>query len=198
MSQYQIIEDCSPYYIRFTHKGINDLIEYCKKCTPEVQQKFRHYPLPPTEANEVLKLTPISTLMPLQVNRVSLFMSPPGIYYRAHKDGLADRFSINYTVIIKDDKCITSWYKDDDLKQYPIDTLGGLSRECVGFDPIQHKSIKNMIAQQGECILFNTDIFHDWDNKNSDNYRIVLTLRIKESLRGKTYFEDARKMLFGY
>jgi hypothetical protein len=197
MNQFTIIEDCSPYYIRFTHSGINELIEYCKKCAPELQKRFTHYALPPSEASEVLKLTPISKLMPLQHNRVSLFMSAPGMYYRAHKDGLADRFSINYTIVINDDKCVTSWYDDNDLKQYPIDTLGGRSRECIGFNPIQHKSVKSMTAQPGECILFNTEIFHDWDNTKSTNNRIVLTLRINESLRRGTYFEDAKKLIFG-
>jgi hypothetical protein len=197
MSQFTIIEDCSPYYIRFTHPGIEELIEYCKKCTPDLEKRFRHYVFPPTEASNVLNLTPISKLIPLQDDRVSLFMSAPGMYYRAHKDGLADRFSINYTIIINDDKCITSWYKDADLTQYPIDTLGGLSRECVGFNPRNHTPIKSMIAQPGECILFNTEIFHDWNNTASTNDRVVLTLRIDKSLRKDTYFEDAKKIIFG-
>jgi hypothetical protein len=197
MSKFTIIEDCSPYYIRFTHDGIDNLIEYCKNSIPNLEKGFRHYVLPPHEAKAVLKLTPISKLMPLQYNRVSLFMSAPGIYYRAHKDGLADRFSINYTLVINDDECITSWYGDTDLAQYPIDTLGGLSRECIGFNPSNHKPLKSMTAKPGVCILFNTDIFHDWNNTKSTNNRIVLTLRINEPLRSGTYFEDAKKILFG-
>ena len=54
-----------------------------------------------------------------------------------------------------------------------------------------------MTAKPGECILFNTDIFHDWDNQLSNNYRVVLTLRIKQPLTGKIYFEDAKKIIFG-
>lgn len=197
MSKFTIIEDCSPYYIRFTHDGIDDLIEYCKNLIPDLQNRFRHYVLPPSEASTVLKLTPMSKLMPLQDNRVSLFMSAPGMYYRAHKDGLADRFSINYTIVINDDKCVTSWYDDAGLSRYPIDTLGGLSRECVGFNPRNHTPLKSMTAQPGECILFNTEIFHDWNNTESKNIRVVLTLRITESLRRGTYFEDAKKIIFG-
>jgi hypothetical protein len=200
MSQFTIIEDCSPYYIRFTHSGIEDLVEYCNGCLPKLQDvnKFKHHAMPANEVVNIMKKTPMSELMPLQLDRVSLFISSPGMYYRAHKDGLDHRFSINYTVMINDDKCVTSWWSDEDLKQYPMDHLNGWSRECAGFNPANHKPLKSMIAKPGECILFNTDIFHDWDNRASSNYRVVLTLRIRQPLTGKTYFEDAKKIIFGY
>jgi hypothetical protein len=162
--------------------------------------KFKHYAMPAEQAKNVLSMTPMSHLMPLQDERVSLFVTAPGLYYRAHKDGVVDRFSINYTIIIADDKCVTSWYSDDDLKEYPMDKTQlekKSSRECVGFDPKKHKPLKSMTARPGECILFNTEIFHDWDNTASDNYRIVLTLRIQHPLTEKTYFEDAKKIIFG-
>jgi hypothetical protein len=202
MDKFTIIEDCSPYYIRFTHDRIKDLIEYCKKCIPSLENKkwlfegFIHHKLSLEQAEELLMRTPISNLMPLNQNRVSLFISKPGIYYRAHKDGLNHRFSINYTIQIADDKCVTSWYCDDDLKHYPIDYLGGNSRECKEFNPKNHTPLKSMIAKPGECILFNTDLFHDWDNSQSDNYRIILTLRMKQPNVGQTYFEDAKKIIF--
>jgi hypothetical protein len=145
--------------------------------------------------------------MPIWEERVSFFISKPGLYYRAHKDGLDTRFSINYTVKILDDKCVTSWYCDDDLKDYQIDPLSVesrrnpltavSSRECVGFVKSNHIPTKTMIAKQGEVILFNTDLFHDWDNTTSVNERVVLTLRIAKPLKSKTYFEDAKRILFG-
>ena len=198
MNQFTIIEDCSPYYIRFTHPGIEDVIEYCKQCSPDTSdlQRFRHHILPPDQVSEVVTKTPMSKLMPLYTTRVSLFLTSPGMYYQAHKDGTNHRFSINYTVSILDDKCVTSWYSDDDLKDYEIDTLGNRSRECRGFDKTKHTPLKSMTAKPGECILFNTDIFHDWDNTQSSNVRIVLTLRIKQPLTGTTYFEDAKKLIF--
>ena len=52
-----------------------------------------------------------------------------------------------------------------------------------------------MTAVQGECILFNTEIFHDFDNSKSKNERMVLTLRDVEP--GNVYFEDVKKRLFG-
>lgn len=203
MSKFTIIEDCSPYYIRFTHDGIEDLIEYCKECIPSMEDRkwlfggFNHHAMPPTQVGNVLLKTPISELMPLQTDRVSLFISKPGMYYRAHKDGLDHRFSINYTIKVDDDKCVTSWWSDEDLKIYPVDKLDGWSRECNGFNPKNHTPLKSMVAKPGEAILFNTDIFHDWDNRASDNYRVVLTLRIRQPFTGKTYFEDAKKIIFG-
>jgi hypothetical protein len=199
---YKIIEDCSPYYIRFTHDGINDVIDYCNECTPknlESLNNFSHYALPEQQALHMLSLVPMSQQIPLMKNRVSLFISKPGFFYRAHKDGLDNRFSINYISRVLDDKCVTSWYSDDDLKDYPIDNLeNNTSRECYGFIKENHKPLKTMVAKQNECVLFNTDIFHDWDNRSSQNERIVLTLRIIKELKPQTYFEDARKILFNY
>jgi hypothetical protein len=201
MNKFTIIEDCSPYYIRFTHDRIENLIEYCKTCIPILEnQKWRDgflfHKLLPTQATTILMETPISNLIPLRQEQIYFFISKPGLYYRAHKDALNQRFSINYTIQIADEKCVTSWYSDDDLKHYPIDYLGGTSRECKGFNPKNHTPLKSMIAKPGECILFNTDLFHDWDNSQSDNYRIILTLRIKQPYVGQTYFEDAKKIIF--
>ena len=129
--------------------------------------------------------------------RVSLFVTQPGFYYRAHKDGLNHRCSINYTVKILDDKCLTSWYSDNDLKEYEIDNLASkTSREAIGFDKAKHVPLKSMIAVQNECILFNTDIYHDFDNSKSQNERIVLTLRLENP--GDMYFDNVRKILFNY
>jgi len=199
--KYEIIEDCSPYYIRFTHRGIDDIVNYSNICSNNLTtiSKFTHLKLPEHQSLHMLSLTPIATQMTLMKNRVSLFISKPGLYYRAHKDGLHNRFSINYTIKVLDDECVTNWYSDDDLKNYPIDNLPNRSsRECLGFVRGNHIPLKTMIAKQNECILFNTEIFHDWDNTTSQNERIVLTLRIIEELKPHTYFEDARKILFNY
>jgi hypothetical protein len=154
-------------------------------------------------AHSILDSTPLSKDLSLRKDRVSYFVSGPGFYYRAHKDGWpGDRYSLNYTLSVKDEKCVTNWYNDEDLENYPIQNYGVAggnvknSRECVGFDKLKHTPIKSMIAKQGECILFNTDIFHDFDNRESENYRVILTLR--NDPPDSFYFEDARKVLFGY
>ena len=198
---YTIIEDCSPYYIRFTHDGINEIIDYCKLHSPDidhVQKTFIHHVFPEDQANHLLSITPAAQQMPLRPHRVSLFMTKPGRYYRAHKDGLIDRFSINYTVSISDDKCTTSWYTDEECKDYQItDMKSQRSRECLDFVKENHSPVKTMIAKPNEGILFNTDIFHDFDNRQSNFSRTVLTFRIMENVSADTYFEDAKRIMFG-
>jgi hypothetical protein len=201
---YNIIEDCSPFYIRFTYEGIEDFIKFAKKSLGDVANNhvgWRSFNMARYNKNisqTILEKTPVSKDLILQQNRVNYFMSGPGLYYKAHKDGFpGDRYSINYPIIVEDDKCITSWYSDEDLAEYKIDNLPSKnSRECAGFNKSKHIPIKTMVAKTGECILFNTEIFHDWDNSRSTNIRVMLTLR--NSPPENFYFEDARKALFGY
>jgi len=200
--QYKIIEDCSPYYIRFTHDGID---EFTKRAlaihdtynwddvnTGDIP-KFMHNRLNPFLGKVVLSKTPLSSDISFNNMRVSFFKSSPGLYYRAHKDGLDHRFSINYTVKILDDQCVTSWYDDEVQTSYEMDYLDGRSRELVGFVKQNHIPAKTMIAKPNECILFNTDIYHDWDNSTSSNERIVLTLR--STTPGSVYYDDIRQIL---
>jgi Rps23 Pro-64 3,4-dihydroxylase Tpa1-like proline 4-hydroxylase len=197
---YTIIEDCSPYYIRFTHPGIEQIIDICKQGLEGVEFKksFTHYPYPASIREKILRLTPLNQQLELDPTRASLFVTKPGRYYRAHKDGIDHRISLNYTVEILDDTCLTSWYSDEDLAEYNVAGLDWLSpsREALFFDQTKHKPVKSMTAKPNECILFNTDIWHDFDNSKSTNRRTVLTLRIKKP--GSIYFEDARLALFGY
>jgi hypothetical protein len=75
-----------------------------------------------------------------------------------------------------------------------MDYLNGNSRELTGFVKENHTPIKSMVAQQNECILFNTEIYHDWDNSNSSNERVVLTLR--SITPGSVYYDDVKQILF--
>ena len=193
----EIIEDCSPFYVRFTYPGIHKLIDLYSSSLPPMESlknQFSHLILPADKARQILDLFPLAEHVSFTENRVSGFISKPGLYYRAHKDGTNHRFSVNFAVKVLDDKCITSWYSDQDLQEYSIDTLGGYSRECINFDKSKHTAIKQMTVQQSECILFNTDIFHDWDNRDSENIRIMLTLRSTDP--GNVYFDDVKKLLY--
>ena len=197
-----IIEDCSPYYIRFTHDKLHDIIEFCKTKIVDAansDKTFIHHKLPLEDAKYILSLVPVldNSSLSFEERRVSLFITKPGRYYRAHKDGLYDRFSVNYTIQILDDQCITSWYSDNDLKNYNIDYLEtNTSRECENFIKEHHTPLKSMVAVPNECILFNTEIFHDFDNRQSSNLRVVLTLRADMSIRKDTYFEDIKKIIY--
>ena len=199
--EYTIIEDCSPYYIRFTYPGIEKVIEYCSdekfnydNMIEESGQSFIHHKLPINKATDLLNLMPLMDKLSIMNERVSLFVTKGGRNYRPHKDGLNVRCGINYNISIKDDKCVTSWYDNEELSIYPIDTLNGRSREAAGFDSTKHTPLKSMTAVQGECVLFNTDIFHGFDNSQSNNTRVILTLRFNNP--GIVYYDNVKKLLF--
>jgi hypothetical protein len=197
-NNFSIIEDCSPYYVRFTHNNISEIIDIANAEISKVKfyNKFTHYRLKPDTIEKIIPLCPLYNNLKLSKTRLSAFVSQPGLYYRAHKDGLNHHFSINYTLQILDDKCVTSWYSDKDLTEYTIDNLQtNNSRECVGFDKRKHSPLKTMIAQPNECILFNTEIFHDWDNTTSSNQRAVLTLRLADYSQPDSFFNDAKETL---
>ena len=194
---YKIIEDCSPYYIRFTHTGIDRVRVICKKIAAQTEYTngFTHHLLQPAMAAYILDISPLSKQLKFLKHRVSMFVTQPGHYYRAHKDGLNFHVGINYTINVLDDKCITSWYSDDDLKDYPTDNLAGnKSREADGFDRKKHTPLKSTVFVEGECILFNTEIFHDVDNTASEYQRVILTLRL--AYPEDVFFEDVKKILF--
>jgi hypothetical protein len=196
---YTIIEDCSPYYIRFTHDGLDNIVDICKQGLAgiEFEKTFTHYIFPPEIREDILSTTPLSKSLDLNQNRVSMFVTTGGRYYRAHKDGVDNRISLNYTAEILDDNCVTSWYSDKDVTGYKTVGLDWdkPSREAEGFDKSKHTPLKSMTAKPNECILFNTDIWHDFDNSQSTNRRMVLTLRVNNP--STFYFDDAKKALFG-
>ena len=197
---FTIIEDCAPYYVRFTHNNIEKIIEISKDAVAneEWTTDFSNKRLGPEIVETVKELSPLYNYFDLSRRRVAMFVSQPGLYYQAHKDGLNHKFSLNYTVKILDDKCVTSWYSDEDLKGYQITNLVTLtSRECMGFDKTKHTPLKTMVAKPNECILFNSDIFHDWDNSASDHERMVLTLRLIDYSKPGSTFEDARQIILG-
>ena len=194
---YKIIEDCSPYYIRFTHPEIENVISICKRVVAQTNYTagFTHQILERPIADQILNLIPMSKQLRFLRHRVSMFITQPGHYYRAHKDGLNFHIGINYTINILDSDCIVNWYSDEELKDYPIDNLfGKKSREADGFDRKKHTPLKSTTFIEGECILFNTEIFHDVDNTASSNQRVILTLRL--AYPEKIFFEDAKKILF--
>lgn len=203
---YTILEDCSPYYIRYKHEGSDDIIRrvatYKKNLCAKIDSKqpFIHFKLPINLGQKEINSVYCGSQLKLNPERASLFITQPGFYYRPHKDGLQVRSGINYNIDIRDDKCVTSWYSDESLSHYEIDTVGGRSREIMEHSRETIKNniqpVKSMIAQQNDVILFNTDIFHDFDNSQSTNERTILTLR--STLYNRLDYFAARKILFGF
>lgn len=205
--QFEIIEDCSPYFIRYKHSGSDQVIAMCKEQKTKIidslpfKRKFIHSRLPEQTGIEILNKVYGAKELSLASTRVSLFVTQPNHYYRPHRDGLAVPMGINYNVDIVDDKCVTSWYNNEQFAGRPIDNLiSNSSREIKDYNRQIEKNIikpvKSMTARQGEVMLFNTDLFHDVDNENSLNERTILTLRSTKF--DKINFFQARQILFGY
>jgi len=191
-----ILDNASPFYIKFTHVGLEEIVKECLKFFPvfENRKTFMHYRLPKINSEKILEYVPKYKELNIDENRVSLFITPPGHYYAAHKDGMEMQAGINYAILIQDNQCVTSWYNDQDLEKYEINTRGGISRDTIGFVKENHQSEKSMIFETNEAVLFNTNMFHDVDNSSSSNTRVILTLRSKNP-SGWT-FEAYKKILF--
>lgn len=209
--KYTIIEDCSPYYIRFKYDGIQEVVDYCKNVavdpTKAVEQ-FTHQRLLEEQAKPLIDIIPFFEIVDLRKDRVSLFTVQPGHKAYIHKDGLDMKFGINYAVTILDDKCVTRWYDESDmamydeslkvLTHYDNNTSGianGTYRELAKADSTKHDPVKQMTVQQNDLILFNTDIYHDYDNTQSTNHRVVLTLRPARGV--ELTFGEVKQLLFG-
>jgi len=121
-----------------------------------------------------------------------LFVTPPGGSCSIHKDGpYPERCGINITLKVLDDKCVTSWYTDEtfidaDVKKNTYTRSIQTARE--------YTPIKTAVFKSHECVLFNTDIYHTWDNTQSTNQRIVLTFRFEPDERVNFY--QAKDILF--
>jgi hypothetical protein len=199
---YTIIEDSSPYFIRFQAPCQEQVVAVCKEIInrTEYTREFTNHKLDSADANKLINIIPLFDALGLDKDRVTLFVSQPGIYRPPHKDSKDMLMGINYSIEINDSECITSWYTDEELKD--CEYFSGLKpnqqrplylRELVNYIPGSHQPICQMTAKPGEMMLFNVGKFHDWDNRASKNRRIILTLRPK---MGKSLtFEQARKII---
>jgi hypothetical protein len=201
---YQIIEDCSPYYIRFIWDGLHEFINFVTD-QPLIDNNktiyngyYDHCNYDLDIAEKILNKLPINDVIPLMKRRVTIFDTPPSGGCGIHKDGPNIRMGINIPIQILDSDCVTSWYADDTFDNYPLHSDVAYTRNVFPNFKLMNKFIplKTMIAVPNEAILFNTEIYHAWSNSNSKNHRKILTLRSVDP--GNIYFEDARKILFNY
>jgi len=198
---YTIIEDCSPYYITFTFPGLEDLVDYIKSQTPTVVNpkagpRYTQVSFDLPVADLILKKLPMYNQFNWMQHRVSVFSTPRGKASSIHKDGGNHRASFNIPLTVLDDKCKTAWYSDTQFgdkktQGEPYSRIIHFNRH--GYDSVP--KLKEMVAKPNQMILFNTDIFHSWDNSKSTNTRSVLTMRVSNA--DQVYFDDIKKILFG-
>lgn len=201
----EIIEDNSPYYVRFKidPAKYNVVVNIANKI---LQSKpwprlFVSEVVLPDDCVTIAETVPeLIEALHLNKRRVNLFVSNPGYYGIPHKDGANMSLGVNFTIRVADDKCITKWYSDEKLKDYTYfngEKFNGRQfrplREITDFNPGDEEADMTMTALEGECILFNVGMFHDFDNRASTNQRVVLTLR--QVPDDQMSFEEARDIL---
>ncbi len=206
MSTYTIIEDASPYYIRFTFPGLEELISYIKSIRPEVEygaMNYFHRIFSQADAQKIITKLPMGHEFEWVDKRFTIFSTPPGRCCAIHKDGNAfqgagkfDAVGLNLPLTILDDHCVTSWYADELFKD-KNNSGWPYCYSKVLFDPNGYDHIpklKQMTAKPNEMILFNSSIYHSWENNKSKNLREILTLRFRKG--DSLTFEEVRKVLF--
>lgn len=205
MSKYTIIEDGSPFYIKFTFDGLNEIIAYINQVNQHIiDNKLDCYPMPywaniPSPYNEeLMSKLPFPAELDINPNRLGIWTSTPGLIPSAHKDGEKTRWGINFGVNVKDDKVPTEWFDEKELLAYELDDSkcdkGIGKRQLVDFNRDKHEPIKSVVLKQDEAILVNVDMFHTWNHTLSRNERVILTTRAKT--HGDVYFDDVKKILF--
>ena len=178
--KYEILEDCSPFYIRFTFDGLKDVVNLATKIIPEKVSSYRGYQhefFNRQDARRVFSMLPMSNVIDFRL--ASVFTTPPDGGCGVHKDGLDHKVSYNIPLQVLDDQCVTTWYDDSQFENVEVRTLGGYTRNVFhdwrALD--QLRPVKSVVARPGEMLLFNTDIYHAWYNKSPTNTRKMLLLR---------------------
>lgn len=198
---FEIIEDCSPYYIKFRHSGLEKLISDAKTLFQQVDITNPEAPVIIRKLEKelgwsLLNMLPYKDLFKFQRDRVAYIVSTPGSISHTHIDGAS--ISFNYGIDIRDQECITRWYDYAAVEQnyrsksnMPFDRAS-VSADQVIANPIE--PLKFFSMKEGECVLFNADLYHSVDNSRSTNPRTVLTFRLINP--GEIRFDDAKKILF--
>ena len=195
---FNIIEDCSPFYVRFTFTGIESFTTYVKSLPSECFKRapksgYIHSDIIGNEVETVLKKLPLSQKFEFVKHRVGIFDTFPYGGCGIHKDGINRKVSVNIPIEIHNELCITKWYDDSLFKGSEILGLPYTRNVFENFTKMQSfPYTKEMVAKMGEAIIFNTDIYHSFDNTKSSDWRRVLTLRLVDNIS----FQQAKEILF--
>lgn len=209
LTEYTVIEDCSPYYIRFTFPKLDLVInQFRRQLTdiPVIAPTLSEYPTDEKPRPQKFKPLPLSQASVRYAKAVVPFwntfefdvpifaVSEPGLRFPIHKDSAG----VNFMIDVLDEECITSWYTDESVAHLTLkETSTKLKSQMFDMsdDDPRPDPIKTAIFKPMECVLINGDLWHDWNNSNSQNRRINLLCR---SSTINPTFEEMRKTLFGY
>jgi hypothetical protein len=181
----KIIKDCRPYFLILEHDQQFDLMSYASRVIEQNNYNwsrkilgFSNHRIASDDLHQIYELSLIKMFsQSFSEIFASIYVTEPGMNYPIHTDGNSKHpinWSINYIITAKDDKCKTKWYSDDSVSGLKkIETTGNILIKSQ--DNITE--IHSEVFAEGQCILFNTAMFHSFDNSDSDNIRRVLTIR---------------------
>jgi len=205
---YKIIKDCSPYYITFSHPGMEELIDYAN--TIFTHNRYTHWQMAPDQPlcqiwpeyrtrylfitenfrKKTLELTPCSNQLNLSTELIQYFHTLPKSTHPIHLDGgpkLPHLYSLNYPIKISDELCITKWFSNEGLEKTHEDSNVFVTNDSA-------EVLQSVTFRPDEVVLFNASIPHNWDNIQSSEERLVLAMR--DSNPSVVTFEDAKRILF--
>jgi hypothetical protein len=210
---FKIIKDCSPYYVLFTYDGLGEYIKMLQdtasrsnfvvsnnKGVTAIQQVFpkyyteEFYVKDPADLKSIIDDNPCSSL--LSLDKSAAFLTTfPGVKSPIHLDINAEinapvNFRINYPIFVDDDKCITRWYNGLDLVNH--EKISYIIDETMN----QPECVESLNFSMDYAILFNTTIYHEWDNTLSANKRTIIGMRADNDHKDMT-FAQAKTILFG-
>lgn len=210
---FTIIKDCSPYYITFTYDGLPEYIQSLQtianksafvisnnKSVTAIQEIVPSYQTEELYIKDekdlslVIDANLVNSL--LNLDKSAAFLTTlPGVKSPIHIDmnGATNKpvqFRINYPIFVHDTHCITSWYSSIGI--VPHEKIPYMADDTLSTP----QRLESLCFSQEYAILFNTTIYHDWDNTASTNNRTIIGMKADKNHCDTTY-EDARKILFG-
>lgn len=155
-SKLQVLEDCSPFYIRFTFDKLDSIVQFVisKLNTLRIRHTsgYSHKDFPIEISEEIISLLPKNFAFQFLVDRVSIFDTPPGggHHLGPHTDNADNRYSARLHVpILSNSGCIHEWYAEPE-------------------------DYKCHIPADGSAYMFRTNILHDtYNHGTEDRYHLI-------------------------
>jgi hypothetical protein len=189
-----ISQDNSPYFLKFNLDNVNLRLSEFKSILPkylfedDVSDKLYHiYDLSKFEINHFFNLIPLNDITEWH-DIVRVVSVKKGFVGPLHKDGINAKSSINIGIHVKNSDCTTYWFDDEKIniksesKKMELDGKNINSRNADGIDWRNIEPSAKTVLEQNELILFNSNIYHTWDNLTGENARVTLKLRPRKDL----------------
>ena len=214
MHSFKIIENQSPYFIKFELPNLEDIKKFVIQCIAikmatmkkddrNTSKTYNHVNLDPKDGKKVLNMFPLSKLYNFDEERVGIFITPAYGGGGIHKDGPAlaegntgpHNISFNIPIKISDDKCVTKWFDDKSFKKKDVQHSKYSRNVFLDFTKTDQYNEKVRTIMDPNSVLFmTTEKWHTFYN-NSRHTRMVLTLRLAKQERKNHSFVSIAKNL---